>query len=102
MYENEFDDTDGKPRLINSLEYINSKFNDIEKNEFIDNIIHISAEMSDKQKNELVKVLHHVFKSKELLLKLNKNFDDEYSRYLILSDAVNILKTINNRIKDKI
>ena len=102
LYENEFDDTDGKPRLINSLEYINSKFNDIEKNEFIDNIIHISAEMSDKQKNELVKVLHHVFKSKELLLKLNKNFDDEYSRYLILSDAVNILKTINNRIKDKI
>lgn len=100
LYENEFDDQDGKPRLINSLEYIKSKFDNDEQNKFIDNIINISKEMNDYQKNELVKVIHQVFKSKTLLLKLNNNFNDKYSQYLILQDNLNTLKKINQRIKD--
>jgi ATP-dependent DNA helicase RecQ len=100
LYENEFNDQDGKPRLINSLEYIKSKFDNNEQNKFIDNIINISKEMNDNQKNELVKVLYQVFKNQTLLLKLNKNFNDKYSQYLILKDNLNTLKKINQRIKD--
>lgn len=100
LYENEFNDQDGKPRLINSFEYIKSKFDKDEQNKFIESIISISKELTCEQKNELVKGIHQVFKSKSILLNLNKNFNDEYSQYLILQDNLNTLKKINQRLKD--
>ena len=100
LYANEFNDQDGKPRLINSFEYIKSKFDQNNQNKFIENIIAISKELTDNQKNELVKVVHQVFKNKSILINLNKHFDDECSQYLILKDNLNTLKKINQRLKD--
>jgi ATP-dependent DNA helicase RecQ len=100
LYENEFNDQDGKPRLINSLEYIKSKFDKNEQTKFIESIITISRELNNKQKEDLVKVIHQIFKDKSVLLNLNKNFNDEYSKYLILQNNLSILKKINQRLKD--
>lgn len=100
LYENEFNDQDGKPRLINSLEYIKSKFDKNEQTKFIESIIAISRELNNKQKEDLVKVIHQIFKDKSVLLNLNKNFNDEYSKYLILQNNLSILKKINQRLKD--
>lgn len=100
LYENEFNDQDGKPRLINSLEYIKSKFDKNEQTKFIESIITISRELNNKQKEDLVKVIHQIFKDKSFLLNLNKNFNDEYSKYLILQNNLSILKKINQRLKD--
>lgn len=100
LYENEFNDQDGRPRLINSFEYIKSKFNNVEQNKFMKGIITISRELTDNQKTELVKVIYQVFRDKSILLNLNKNFNDEYSQYLILQDNLNTLKKINQRLKD--
>lgn len=100
LYENEFNDQDGKSRLISSLEYIKSKYDENGQYKFVESIITISKELNNKQKEDLVKVIYQVFRNKSILLILNKNFNDEYSKYLILQNNLNILKKINQKIKD--
>ena len=77
-----------------------SKFDKNEQTKFIESIITISRELNNKQKEDLVKVIHQIFKDKSVLLNLNKNFNDEYSKYLILQNNLSILKKINQRLKD--
>lgn len=100
LYENEFSDQDGRPRLFSSLKYIKSKFSDTEQEFFIFNLIKIAQDMNENQKYELVKIVHQVFDNKSFLLKFNENFDDRYSQYIILLENLNILKKINHRIKE--
>lgn len=99
LYDDEFNDADGKPRLLNSLEYISETLNPIEKDLFIDNILIIANELKDHQKSQLSEVLYKVFKNKTLLVKLQHVLKDTHSKRLLLAENLEILKNINIRIK---
>lgn len=100
LYDDEFDDADGKARLVNSLEYISYSLEKSESELFIDHVLVIANELKDHQKSQLSEVLYKVFNEKELLKKLHRALNDKFSEHLILLEDLELLKKINKRIKE--
>jgi len=95
----DYENIDGKNRFEGSLENI-KKYREEEIESIISNILTIGKNLNKKNKSFLAKSFYKYFPSTQMLQKIYKHLEDNYSLTVILAISNEELKKINKRISD--
>ncbi len=98
---NDFDDPDGKNRLVSSLTAIKD-YSSRDRLIIVEKLLEIiKPQLTIHSKNELTMTLHQIFDDYNILELLNKHLNDEFSLSILLEHKVNKIKRLTSLMRDK-
>lgn len=101
LWMDDYENMDGRERLESSFREI-QHFENIQIDLIIAQVLKVGKELENKNRDQLAESLIKYFNSEKLLHQIQKALGDSYSIAVIIDNANNKLRTINQRVYDQL